>query len=1004
MQRLLNFKRVWAGRAWIGYDDMETEGTFEWLSRDGDDIAFTGWSNNQPDNHGAGEDCGEMYAVDALWKDRPCSDRQEFVCQVPREDNGLPLVCDSDELANVDPDFDVTFPSNRASFLQVGKFAGMPASPGIVDLTHVDPFFGQYRFEIHLDEVELRTKAGKLRGTVGIEHTVDTFLGLSNFRPTGLNVLDTFAMQVAIHLEKTSFFSVSTHGVNDYTFLEYVNLRLVTVYEQDTDFSDGSGEVSQDLIATSSSLSADYIQVTFTLSSQIDINQNSGLIPLDSVRVGKGTFLDDVNLDPSANGMVHKCTDYNTPRVNTTLFPALPEWAFDQKPTFDARMSQDCSPSAPMCTSPSSIPDHFVSFNIPLGMDYFPITKNDLSNNIFVDMVVSATVLPAFRDSSAFNEGGDPTQMKTTLTASIPVVEGGINIFCDGLVSKTDLKDVSNADIVVGSASSLEELSRLRIKKDIASTQLDPSQVTEINSDSIEAGLMTLILKGNHSYFKANSGINTAGVSLELEDVMTIHIMESGTGDGSSGQNQPASKLEQVALLLADQPDDNSFSSGLDTNGYALNGAFFFTFDRSSQRAHLEPSPELLDLCPFNPTRPSSTNTEIETCITRRDVRYRNYPHRTGSTSTAMEICAKLVGNQGAECLGADGGSGASCCDVAGYASEKEFMYTIFGESDYSEQLAEDYTRVLANEYDLNQRYRRAYWINPGYEWTPTQTGGNSIFTISQFLYMFALVTLDEGVSSDGGESLAQAGPTFTRRRMLLQATSDNLKDAQASMGGDLFSFDITPESMMAKAFEVAPEKVATFAVSFQLTEAEACQDMRTLQNSLRITLEDYAKNYISEYHTLQVTTLSVDLGDLVCARRRVRQLLSAFSSATADATMLVVFKESSPSQININAISQLPAINSIQPLVVLTDVVVDAPILTPAPGETPSTSSSSSTTDIGLIAGIAGGVGGALLAGVGGIGVMMTRSRNRDNDVAVGSEVQAINIADLKASLADEV
>eukprot|EP00961_Rhodomonas_salina_P184654 2493077-Rhodomonas_salina.1 len=57
--------------------------------------------------------------------------------------------------------------------------------------------------------------------------------------------------------------------------------------------------------------------------------------------------------------------------------------------------------------------------------------------------------------------------------------------------------------------------------------------------------------------------------------------------------------------LLDDPPQDNSFSDGLDTNGYPLNGAFSLEIDRDSQRAHLEPSAELLAICPFNPTRPS---------------------------------------------------------------------------------------------------------------------------------------------------------------------------------------------------------------------------------------------------------------------------------------------------------------------------------------------------------------------------------------------------------------
>eukprot|EP00961_Rhodomonas_salina_P195075 2633713-Rhodomonas_salina.3 len=129
----------------------------------------------------------------------------------------------------------------------------------------------QFEFTIHLDEVELRSKAGKLRGTVGVEHTIDTYLGLANFRTTGLAVLDTFATQTNIHLEKTSFFSVSTHGVNEYTFLEYVNMRLVMILDEDKDFSgqpvaDGLGddESADRTVRTVRDGNAAYIQVPLT--------------------------------------------------------------------------------------------------------------------------------------------------------------------------------------------------------------------------------------------------------------------------------------------------------------------------------------------------------------------------------------------------------------------------------------------------------------------------------------------------------------------------------------------------------------------------------------------------------------------------------------------------------------------------------------------------------------------------------------------------------------------
>eukprot|EP00961_Rhodomonas_salina_P298455 3938101-Rhodomonas_salina.1 len=163
-------------------------------------------------------------------------------------------------------------------------------------------------------------------------------------------------------------------------------------------------------------------------------------------------------------------------------YTAMPANEFDSWATisqFNSTLTQECGPAAAMCSSPATIPDSFVAFNIPLGIDFFGDPSQQLENNVFVHLVVSAVDTDARAgsgsqsDVTSPNEGEDPWQMKTTLSASIPVVAGGISIFCDGIIAKTDLKDVANIDIVVGSAASMDELSRLRIVSDVASSQLD---------------------------------------------------------------------------------------------------------------------------------------------------------------------------------------------------------------------------------------------------------------------------------------------------------------------------------------------------------------------------------------------------------------------------------------------------------------------------------------------------------------------------------------------------
>eukprot|EP00961_Rhodomonas_salina_P198790 2681375-Rhodomonas_salina.1 len=280
---------------------------------------------------------------------------------------------------------------------------------------------------------------------------------------------------------------------------------------------------------------------------------------------------------------------------------------FDERIPFPpSATSQQCAPAAGMCLNPASIPDNFVVFNIPLGVDWLPEPASDLSENVFVDLVVSAVDTVA---AGTPNNGDAPHQMKTTLTASIPVVQGGVNIFCDQITAKTDLVDVVNADLIIGSAADMDELSRLTIFKDIASTDMSPTDPSLIDTDSIEASLMTLVLKGNVSYFSLPTA---SAYGVQLEDLITLHVMEPGE-----------TRMDAVKALLAAPGADNNVANGLDTDGYTLNGAFRFRVDRANFRAILDPTEALLALCPFNPPRPTAAEPFPTTCVLRRDVQRR---------------------------------------------------------------------------------------------------------------------------------------------------------------------------------------------------------------------------------------------------------------------------------------------------------------------------------------------------------------------------------------------
>jgi len=1270
--------------------------------------------------------------------------------------------------------YTMEFPAARP-FLS-GDFSDINATAEYISL--LDPFIGQHTARIRIDEVELRRKAGLLTGTVGVEYTVDTFIGFANFRPTGTIVLDSAAMQVNLHLEKTNFFSVSTEGVNAYTFLEYVNMRLVTVYKEDVVFG-GESEDNTDptkafdtnFYQTSDEGSADYVQVTFTMGDQYSPNPigmpfDGGLIPLNSVRAGKGAFFDD-------DVMEHKCLDYHnfpgsfwlppaqrggpptvqrrsqqpsnpshggatpnkpvdspagrglkqttkdavaknqtwgplnscqeqarcmhiewnqlagsvcnaggaceyevcmvfsasldpgckvwepcTPPVDcyfygelcspaqelscppgspfgvaldgspgvfcvpdlnycddqgsdggpgdlneeyyygnlymwcadTTVdcpadtdYPLLeveyfkpqsrqnitknartcqrgkpgqklffvmqdgeeclnvqtsPSAAFklpgahkalwsnagyqwpsgaeafceprhgvidqcppcngnqlgvdgeiinrgnldgtapcgcsmesastpssDEKdisgfdtctnggnqfgpglhaecvwtvvlpddcdsctcgfnketgecticnpnnncpnrafpPTFpgstppsdfaccgdfNSRLCQDCAPGANMCVSPISTPDNFVSYNIPLGVDWYPEPSNDLSQNVFVHMVINAL------DSSGCdnpNQGCDPLQVKTTLFGSIPVVEGGINIFCDGVRAKTDLVDVANADIVVGTAASQSELSRLRILKDIASTSLSKFEgETTIDSDSIEAGFLTLILKGNSSFFELR---NTKRFGLELEDLITIHIMEPDS-----------TMFTEVNDLLGAPPTDNydTTTNNLIDAGYELNGAFRFTINRIENRASLEPTAALLAKCPFNPPRPSYDVPFPTTCVTRRDVRHRGFPNRAGALSTAMEV-VPLLDVAAGTCVSKDpddlvtgvypkrsnedgwGFCGTDCT----MNQNAKFMQNVLGASDYADGLGRDYSCVIAQKYKLDSRYNRAWWINPSYEWTPTQTGGQPIFTVSQKIFLFALVNLNEqfGASSVADSGIpAPQGPKLSRRRLL-----SNTQNTGSGMSASVMEFDVTPSKMLADSFSVPVDKVATWKITFALTADQACMEPAELQKAIRGVLGGYSLDHVSNYEALLITSMTVDKDGIQCpARRSSRRLLN---NPTATVEMMIVFAAGANANIDVDSFKSSPGIMTMEAVEVSPKVGTTAgdwTRATPEPEE-------SSGSNIALIAGCAAGGAVLLLGG----GFLLWRMNKPSAEAEVASALP--DLAALKSQLQSE-
>ena len=56
-------------RLWIGFSDINVEGSFEWS--DGSAVTYTNWNGGEPNNAGTGEDVAEMLGGSGAWNDMP---------------------------------------------------------------------------------------------------------------------------------------------------------------------------------------------------------------------------------------------------------------------------------------------------------------------------------------------------------------------------------------------------------------------------------------------------------------------------------------------------------------------------------------------------------------------------------------------------------------------------------------------------------------------------------------------------------------------------------------------------------------------------------------------------------------------------------------------------------------------------------------------------------------------------------------------------------------------
>ncbi len=285
---------------------------------------------------------------------------------------------------------------------------------------------------------------------------------------------------------------------------------------------------------------------------------------------------------------------------------------------------------------------------------------------VFVELVVSA-----------IDAGGRP--VTATLSASVPVSQGGVGTWCYGAAASSKAEDfVDGVDLLVGSAGSLKDLARLQtlVGVPLGAAAGPLNATSSLSSRSVESGLLTVVLRGKDAYF---SQAEAAGAALEIEDLASLHV----TGDAA---------YAQVTGALAT----------------AAGGGFRIVTDQAGGRASLEPSAALAALCPSSAAPLPSSG-----CLLRYDIR---------SRAAAPGLAYEVVQGQAAA-------AGA-------------FMQGLVGGSDYAAALGANFSALLAAKYELgvSGRARRAFWISPAVAYAPADAAGRARFALSQRVVVVALV------------------------------------------------------------------------------------------------------------------------------------------------------------------------------------------------------------------------------------------------------------------------
>ena len=620
--------------------------------------------------------------------------------------------------------FNDTYPSSNLVYIHggeegetndlvVGKLEGMPHSE-VRLLETIDYTTRTFRVLLVLEEGDLRERASSMQGSLGLDYSLTFFVGLANFEGTGGSVVNTKHVQQYITVSKSNMLTISTYGANQDPLVDYSDMQLVRV--KVADFFQPIRYLY-------------YLQPLFTMPKRFSaLVSSTGIVPLESIRVIKAQD------NPSATDQrwMQACANEDGDYIYAdTSLQQLVRTA----------QGASCVPNQLlMCTPPQTV-SQVVTFGIPLPENF--ISTSDL------------TIQPPYALRVQFIVQAFDTVAKanviTSIAMSVDISALGMQTRCETITASQTLTDIVSGNIFIGTATNDYEWDNILMKKvnmDVPGTG-PPSNSFEFETVTVQGSIMTFTALGDPAYFQDPRAV---GQSVHINDIYSVNFLEPLGGKTGTSEN-----FNRVKALF-------------------LNGsAFTVKTDDKTHNAWLQPTQELLNICPYKPSAGRMV------CLTR----------------VLSTITNNVLNRNVKDVVEIRPGEASSVAEMKGLMGE---VLMQGGTNGFTNTMGTNFSNQLVTRLNLNNRYRKAYVVNPLVDWSyqamqETQPRSTA-YTVCTKIIAIGLITIQTASGTQLGRRLLSTSMDLFPTDHLAVLPTESLSSPYLHSGRALLQ--VSPGTSMA--------------------------------------------------------------------------------------------------------------------------------------------------------------------------------------------------------------